>query len=112
MVHPVVSAGSLYRTISELAFLDMKTVDSLPIKPAQIEPRIELSFLTGMQEGEDGRLVTIARHRFGRGIFTPSNRRDQAVQSALLHRCTHSLVFGNEPFRGCEIFGGPSVQVS
>ena len=69
MVHPVVSAGSLYRTISERAFLDMKTVHNLPIKPAQIEPRIGLPFLTGMQEGEDGRLMTIARDRFGRRIF-------------------------------------------
>src|SRR6202020_730200 len=112
MVHPVVSARSLYRTLSERAFLDMKTVHNLPIKPAHIEPRIGLSLLTGMQEGEDGHLMTIARHRFGRGIFAARTRREKPVKAALRPSCTHGLVFGNEPFRGREIFGGPSVQVS
>src|ERR1700728_4578378 len=110
-MHPIVSAGTLCGAVSDLAFVLIKTIYSLWVKPAQIELRIRLALLTGMQESENGHLMTVARYRFGHRIPAAFSRRDQPVKGALLNRAPHGLVFSNQSLRSRKIFRRPLVQV-
>ena len=62
-------------------------------------------------EGEDDRLILVARNRLGCRHLTAVARTDQPIEVATYDGALHGMVSGNQPLGGGKVFGAPMIQI-